>query len=79
MEDFKFEITKKIAVLSTNKSGWTVELNMVSYNDREPKYDIRNWSPDHKKMGKGVTLTQEEEVQRLLEALEEEFDDEEED
>ncbi|MBP5422689.1 MAG: hypothetical protein J6Y78_09640 [Paludibacteraceae bacterium] len=77
MEDFKFEITKEIAVLSTNKSGWTVELNMVSYNGREPKYDIRNWNPDHTKMAKGITLTQEE-VESLLEALEEEFDDEEE-
>lgn len=57
MEDFKFEITKKrIAVLSTNKSGWTVELNMVSYNGREPKYDIRNWSPDHKKKKKWVKV-----------------------
>lgn len=60
MADFKFEITDKLAVLSESPKGWTKEVNMVSWNDREPKIDIREWSPEHKRMGKGVTLNKEE-------------------
>ena len=58
--EFKFEIIKTIAVLSTERSGWTKEINLVSYNDAPPKYDIRSWDPNHEKMGKGVTLSKEE-------------------
>lgn len=58
--EFKFEIVKNIAVLSTERSGWTKEVNLVSYNDAPPKYDIRTWDPNHEKMGKGVTLSKEE-------------------
>jgi hypothetical protein len=47
-------------VLSTSASGWAKELNLISWNDREPKYDLRDWSADHEKMGKGVTLSREE-------------------
>ena len=57
---FKFEIIQNIAVLSTEKSGWTKEINLVSYNGEPPKYDIRTWDPNHEKMGKGITLTKEE-------------------
>jgi hypothetical protein len=60
MPDIKFEIIHKIGVLSTSASGWAKELNLVSWNERDPKYDIREWSPDGEKMGKGVTLTREE-------------------
>ena len=61
MADIKYTITKHIATLSTNpKTSWTKELNLVSWNDKEPKYDLRDWSPDHTKMGKGVTLSVEE-------------------
>ncbi len=60
MADIKFEIVKKIGVLSQSNKGWTKELNLVSWNDREPKYDIREWSPDGQTMGKGVTLTADE-------------------
>ena len=60
MSDIKFEIVKKIGVLSTTSRGWTKELNLVSWNDRDPKYDIREWSPDGETMGKGVTLTKDE-------------------
>ena len=67
--EFKFEIVKNIATLSTDKSGWTKELNLVSYNDAVPKYDIRTWDPDHQKMGKGVTLNNDE-MFRLRAALE---------
>lgn len=60
MADIKFEITKKIGVLSKANSGWTKELNLISWNDRDPKYDIRDWSADGEKMGKGVTLSKDE-------------------
>jgi len=58
--DIKFEIIKKIGVLSKTSKGWAKELNLISWNDRQPKYDIREWSPEHDKMGKGVTLSKEE-------------------
>lgn len=58
--EFKFEIVKTIAVLSTERSGWTKEINLVSYNDAPPKYDLRSWDPNHEKMGKGITLSKEE-------------------
>lgn len=53
-------ITERIGVLSENAKGWTKELNKVSWNEREPKYDLREWNPDHSRMGKGITLTDEE-------------------
>ncbi len=67
-EPFKFEIVKKIAVLSEEPSGWTKELNLVSFNDAPPKYDIRTWDAEHEKMGKGITLS-EEEMALLKEAV----------
>ena len=68
MAEIKYEITKHIGVLSESAKGWTKELNLVSWNDREPKYDIREWSPEREKMGKGVTLS-EEEIINLKELL----------
>ena len=70
MADIKYEITKHIGVLSENNKGWTKEINLVSWNDRESKYDIREWSPDHEKMGKGITLS-EEEIAALMSLLNE--------
>ena len=60
MPEIKYEIVEKIGVLSTTEKGWSKELNLVSWNEREPKYDLRDWNENHDKMGKGVTLTQEE-------------------
>ncbi len=60
MAEIKFDIVKRIGVLSTSSHGWNKELNLISWNDREPKFDIREWSPDGTTMGKGVTLTSEE-------------------
>ena len=60
MPDIKYEIIKQIGVLSKAGSGWAKELNLISWNDREAKYDLRDWSPDREKMGKGVTLSKEE-------------------
>jgi hypothetical protein len=68
MAEIKFEITKHIGVLSQGSKGWTKELNLISWSDREPKYDIREWDETHEKMGKGVTLSIEE-SKKLLELL----------
>lgn len=68
MVEFKYEVVERIAVLSESSKGWTKELNLISWNDREPKYDICEWSPDGSKMGKGITLS-DEEVAVLKKAL----------
>ena len=60
MAEIKYEIIETIGILSENNKGWTKELNLISWIDREAKYDIREWSPDHDKMGKGVTISKEE-------------------
>ncbi len=46
MADIKYEIVRKIGVVSKAGSGWAKELNLISWNDREPKYDLRDWSAD---------------------------------
>ena len=56
----EYEIVEHLGVISENAKGWTKELNLVSWNDREPKYDIRDWAPEHAKMGKGITLSADE-------------------
>ncbi len=68
MAEVKFEIIEEIGVLSENARGWRKELNRVSWNDAAPKYDLRDWAPNHEKMGKGITLT-EEEAMKLKELL----------
>ena len=60
MAEIKFEITKKLGVLSESQRGWKKEINMVSWNNYPAKYDIREWDPDHEKMGKGVTFNKDE-------------------
>ncbi|MFA5452176.1 MAG: YdbC family protein [Candidatus Methanomethylophilaceae archaeon] len=60
VDQFKYEVVEKIAVLSESSKGWTKELNLIRWNDRDPKFDIREWSPDGSKMGKGITLSEEE-------------------
>jgi len=65
---FSFEVVETIAVLSEGSKGWQKELNLVSWNGREPKYDIRDWSEDHEKMGKGLTFNLAE-LQNLKQAL----------
>lgn len=67
MAEIKFEITEKLGVLSESSKGWTKELNKVSWNEYPAKYDIREWDPDHQKMGKGITLSKEE--MRLLKEI----------
>ena len=64
MADIKYEIIRHIGNLSESSRGWTKELNIISWNGGIPKLDIRDWAPEHEKMGKGITLT-EEEVEKL--------------
>ncbi|STD27190.1 YdbC family protein [Enterococcus mundtii] len=67
-QEFSYEIVEEIAVLSENNKGWRKELNLVSWNGRPLKFDLRDWAPDHEKMGKGLTLTNEEfeELQKAI-------------
>ena len=64
---FKYEIVQNIAILSTEKNGWSKEINLISFNGAPAKYDIQSLDPKHEKMGKGITLTKEELIQ--LESL----------
>lgn len=68
MADFNYEIIEELGVLSESSSGWSKELNLISWNGRPPKFDIRDWSPDHEKMGKGITLSNED-IKSLKELL----------
>lgn len=60
MAELKYEIVEHIGVLSESSKGWTKELNVISWNGKEPKYDLRDWAPNKEKIGKGITLTQAE-------------------
>lgn len=68
MAGIKFEIKEELGVISESAKGWTKELNLISWNGAEAKYDLRDWSPNHEKMGKGITLTADE-VQELYKLL----------
>lgn len=67
-KDFDFEIVEHIGVLAEKTKGWKREINRISWSGAEPKIDIRDWSPDHSKMGKGITLTADE-IEKLKELL----------
>lgn len=60
MADIKFEIKETVGVIAESAKGWKKELNLISWNGKEAKYDLREWAPEHEKMGKGVTLTKDE-------------------
>ena len=60
MAEIKFEIKEELGVVSESAKGWKKELNLISWNDGAPKYDLRDWAPDHEKMGKGITLSSDE-------------------
>jgi hypothetical protein len=68
MADIKFEIQEELGSISESPKGWKKELNLVSWNGNQAKYDLREWSPNHDKMGKGVTLSVEE-IRALKEIL----------
>ncbi len=71
MAEIKFEITKKLAIVSEGSKGWKREVNLVSWNDKKAKIDIRDWDEKHEKMGKGITLTKEElkSLKKILDEL----------
>ena len=75
MREIQYEIVKEIAVLSTGDSGYTKEINLISWNGKEPKYDIRSFSPNREKCGRGVTLNADE-AAALLKALQKELNSE---
>ena len=72
MPEFTYNIVETLGVLSETAKGWTKELNLVSWNDREPVYDIRVWQENHEKLGKGITLTEAElkNLKNLLNTME---------
>lgn len=72
MTEIKCTTIEKVGIIKEQASGWTKELRVVSWNDAEPKYDIRDWAPDGEKSGKGITLT-EDEARALMELLENHF------
>ncbi len=75
MREIQYEIVKEIAVLSTGDSGYTKEINLISWNGKEPKYDIRSFSPNRERCGKGITLNADE-AAALLKALQKELNSE---
>ena len=75
MREIQYEIVKEIAVLSTGDSGYRKEINLISWNGKEPKYDIRSFSPNREKCGKGITLNADE-AAALLKALQKELNSE---
>jgi hypothetical protein len=72
MANIKYDIVEEVGIISENNTGWTKELNLISWNDRAPKFDLRDWSPGHEKMGKGITLSTEElkSLKELLNTME---------
>lgn len=68
MNNIEYEIIEQLGVLSESEKGWKKELNLISWNGREPKYDLRDWSENYEKMGKGVTLSNEE-IEKLKNIL----------
>ncbi|OIJ13594.1 hypothetical protein BKP37_09935 [Anaerobacillus alkalilacustris] len=72
MAEIKYEIIETFGKVSENAKGWKKELNLISWNDRQPKYDLRDWDSDYKKMGKGITLSKEEllELKGILNKME---------
>lgn len=72
MAEIKFEIKETVGVIAESAKGWKKELNLISWNGKEAKYDLREWAPEHEKMGKGVTLTNDElkALKELLNGLE---------
>lgn len=70
MKEITYEVIKNLGVLSEGKSGWKLEVNLISWNGKDPVIDIRSWNADKTKMGKGITLT-EDEKNKLLEILKE--------
>lgn len=72
MAEIKYNIEKRVGTIQTNETGWSKELNIVSWNEGVSKYDIREWNEDHTHMSRGITL-HEEEARTLLKILQKHF------
>jgi len=70
MADIRYEIKEKVGIIAESAKGWKKELNLITWNGNEAKYYLREWSPGHEKMGKGITLTIDE-LKRLRKLLNE--------
>ena len=60
MADFKFDIKTTLGTISENSKGWKREVNVMTWNNKKAKVDIREWDDKHEQMGKGITLNKEE-------------------
>ena len=65
------EVIKKIALISGTETGFRKELNFISWNGKEPKIDLRKWSPESTAL-RGLTLT-EDEAKKLQKVLNDMF------
>ena len=63
--EISYEIVKRIGVINRYPTGWSKEINLVSWNEGPAKYDIRDWGPNYEHMSRGITLT-EQEIARLM-------------
>lgn len=70
--EVNFTIHQVLGVLSESSDGWKKEATITSWNGGPPKVDIRNWSPDHERMTRGLTLF-EDEAEKLAQILAERF------
>ena len=72
MANIKYDIQQNFGIISEGAKGWKRELNLISWNDRDPKYDLRDWDEQHEKMGKGLTLSKDEiiKLRDLLNSME---------
>lgn len=68
MAEIKYEVVEHFGILSESAKGWKKELNRISWNGAAPKYDLREWAPNREKMGKGITLT-DDEIETLKQLL----------
>lgn len=66
--EITFEVKMHYGVIQSYETGWRKELNLIAWNGGEPKYDIRDWSSDHERMSRGITLT-EDEMRKIIELL----------
>lgn len=67
--EIKFEIVEHIGIIKPIQTGWNKELNVVAWNGKQAKYDIREWDPTHERMSKGITLHRDE-MKKVLSLME---------
>lgn len=61
MSEFKFEVIEEIAELGKpTPSGWGKVLTLTKFGENQAKLDIRSWNEDFTRMGRGISLSNEE-------------------